>query len=29
MLSAERHLKIIELISKNGSVQVEKLAKTL
>jgi DeoR/GlpR family transcriptional regulator of sugar metabolism len=29
MLPAERHLKIIELISKNGSVQVEELAKTL
>ncbi len=29
MLAAERHLKIIELIGKNGSVQVEELAKTL
>lgn len=29
MLPAERHLKIIELISKNGSVQVEELAKVL
>ncbi len=29
MLAAERHLKIIELISQNGSVHVEDLAKTL
>ena len=29
MLAAERHLKIIEIISKSGSVQVEELAKTL
>lgn len=29
MLPAERHLKIIELISQNGSVQVDELAKTL
>ncbi len=29
MLPAERYFKIIELISKNGSVQVEDLAKTL
>ncbi len=29
MLPAERHLKIIELISKNGSVQVEDLASLL
>ena len=29
MLPTERHLKIIELISKNGSVQVEELAKVL
>lgn len=29
MLAAERHLKIIELISKNGSVQVEELARIL
>lgn len=29
MLAAERHLKIIEIISKNGSVQVEELAKLL
>jgi DeoR/GlpR family transcriptional regulator of sugar metabolism len=29
MLPAERHLKIIDLISKNGSVQVEDLAKVL
>jgi DeoR family fructose operon transcriptional repressor len=29
MLPAERHLKIIELISINGSVQVEELAKVL
>ena len=29
MLPAERHLKIIDLISKNGSVQVDELAKIL
>jgi DeoR/GlpR family transcriptional regulator of sugar metabolism len=29
MLAAERHLKIIDLISRNGSVQVEELAKLL
>lgn len=29
MLAAERHLKIIEIISKNGSVQVEELATIL
>lgn len=29
MLAAERHLKIIEIISKNGAVQVDELAKIL
>lgn len=29
MLAAERHLKIIEIIGRNGSVQVEELAKAL
>ena len=29
MLPAERHLKIIDLITKNGSVQVDELAKIL
>lgn len=29
MLAAERHLKIIEIISKSGAVQVEELAKVL
>ncbi len=29
MLAAERHLKIIEIIGKNGAVQVEELAKLL
>lgn len=29
MIPAERHMKIIELISKHGSVQVDELAKTL